>query len=278
MTANDNVKENAPALWKLPVPQAGDHKYTRGHALVFGGEVMTGASRLAALAALHIGAGLVTLAVPEKVWPVYAASMLSVITRPLGSLHDWQALLEDARINVALVGPGAGHGEWTSGVITAAIAAHKRLVLDADALRELAADESLRKQLAAVTAVCTPHEGEYALLAKALRLDASRDRLTRARELAKALSSIVVLKGSETLIVAADGRAVINRNAPPWLATGGTGDVLAGMIAGLMAQGMDAFDAACAAVYLHGQAATRLGRGLIAEDLLGEIPKVLQAL
>lgn len=268
-------QDNSPALWKIPSPRAEDHKYARGYVLVLGGEFITGASRLAAVAALRTGAGIVTLAAPQSAWPIYAASLTSVITRPLTGIKDWQQLLEDTRISTVLIGPGAGVNDTTAQAILAASAAGKHLILDADALTLLAQESSLRVHRTGELIV-TPHEGEYALLAQALKLDPSQDKLTRARELAGALPAVVVLKGAETVIADPFGNTLVNRNAPPTLATAGTGDVLAGMIAGLVAQRMAPFDAACAGVWLHGEAANQLGRGLISEDLLEKIPTVLR--
>jgi hydroxyethylthiazole kinase-like uncharacterized protein yjeF len=271
------MQENTPNNWKIPPLAANDHKYSRGQVLVYGGATLTGASRLAALAALRTGAGLVTLAAPEAVWPIYAASLLSVITRPLIHAQDWQALLEDPRIGVVILGPGAGADARLAQAMTAALTADKKLLLDADALSVLARDASLRASLKGHEIILTPHEGEYAKLAAALRLDTKLDKPARASALAQSLGVTVVLKGAETVIADAAGNARVNHHAPPWLATAGTGDVLAGMIAGLWAQGMRAFDAASAAVWLHGEAAARRMRGMIAEDLLAEIPAVLSA-
>jgi len=268
------MQTNSPSLWKIPPLRPEDHKYTRGHVLVWGGAVMTGASRLSALAALRIGAGIVTLVAPEKVWPVYAASLLSVITRPWKSERDWEALLADARLGVVVIGPGAGMEESTKHAIIAALDAGKRLVLDADALSLLAQDASLRESIIGKDVILTPHEGEYEKLAHALRLGGG-DRSAQAQVLASALNVTVVLKGNRTRI-ADKARMVVNDHAPEWLATAGSGDVLAGMIAGLCAQGMPSFDAACAGVWLHGEAAICCGRGMIAEDLLEAIPKIME--
>lgn len=271
------MQENTPAEWKIPPLMPDDHKYRRGHVLVYGGEVMTGAARLAALAALRTGAGLVTLAAPAHVWPIYAASLLSVITRPLAEDQDWQALLEDRRIGVLLIGSGAGVDNRLRHALAAALVAEKKLLLDADALTLLAQDASLRAQMKGKDVIITPHAGEYEKLAGALRLDKHATPGERAHALARALGAVVVLKGAQTVIADSAGAQRVNRHAPPWLATAGTGDVLAGMIAGLWAQGMTAFDAACAAAWLHGEAALRRTRGMIAEDLLAEIPAVLGA-
>ncbi|MFZ4124710.1 MAG: NAD(P)H-hydrate dehydratase [Rickettsiales bacterium] len=263
---------NSPSLWKIPPLLLEGHKYTRGHVLVYGGPVMTGASRLTALAALRIGAGIVTLAADEKTWPIYAESLLSVITRPLTTMQDWQALLADARINVVVIGPGAGVNDSTKQAMRAALLANKKCVFDADAITLLAQDASLRDAVKGRDVILTPHEGEYAKLASALRL-ADGDKASRAQALAEAMGVVVLLKGHET-IIASTSTVVANDHAPEWLATAGSGDVLAGMIAGLWAQGMSAFDAACAGTWLHGEAAYKLSRGMMAEDLLGKIPEV----
>ena len=269
------MQENIPNHWSIPPLSVADHKYNRGHVLVYGGAVLTGASRLTALAALRTGAGLVTLAAPEMVWPIYAASLLSVITRPLRGEQDWQLLLEDSRIGVVIAGPGAEADARLAQAIAAALVAEKKLLLDADALTLLARDASLRAALKGHAVILTPHEGEYDKLADALRLDRMLDKHARAGALAQTLGVTVLLKGAESVIAEAAGNIRVNHHAPPWLATAGTGDVLAGMIGGLWVQGMSAFDAASAAAWLHGEAAARLTRGMIAEDLLEEIPAVL---
>ena len=266
------LTDNTPGLWRLPPLKSGDHKYTRGHAVVLGGATMTGAARLAALAAQRAGAGLVTLLAPEAAWPIYAASMLSIITRPWEQAA-WATLLADDRVTAILIGPGAGHTELTRHAAESALAGGKPLLLDADAITLLAKDSLLRK--AVTGAILTPHEGEYAAIAAACGLDLQADKPTRALALAKALNSTVLLKGPDTFIAAPDGRIARNTNAPAWLATGGTGDVLSGIITGLLAQGMPAFDAACAAAWLHGEAAQHYGPGMIAEDLLTAIPAAL---
>jgi NAD(P)H-hydrate epimerase len=267
--------ENAPALWlrEYPWPRIDDHKYRRGHVLVAGGDTMTGAARLSALSAARIGAGLVTLAAPAAAWPVYAAALTSVITRPVAGLEEFRALLADIRRNAVVIGPGAGTTPDVREMALAALATGRAVVLDADALTVFAdARESL---LGAIKgpAVLTPHEGEFQRL-----FGARGDKLQRAREAARVSRAVIVLKGPDTVIAAPDGRAHINVNAPPDLATGGTGDVLSGMIAGLLAQGMDSFAAASAAVWLHGEAGAAGGPGLIAEDLPGLLPAVLRGL
>jgi len=267
--------ENGPALWldayPWPAPEA--HKYSRGHAVIAGGAVLTGASRLAARAATRVGAGLVTLAAPEAVWPVYAAALAGVIVRPLRAESDFRSLIGDQRVRAALVGPGAGVAPETRGLALAALASGRAVVLDADALTVFA--EAPDALFAAIKgpAVLTPHEGEFARI-----FSVSGDKLARARAAAKASRAVIVLKGPDTVIAAPDGRAAINANAPPDLASGGTGDVLAGLIAGLLAQGLDPFRAACAAAWLHGEAAREFGPGLVAEDIVETMPAVLRRL
>lgn len=267
--------ENDPTGWApmFPWPQGSTHKYTRGHVLVSGGAVMTGAARLTALAAARIGAGLVTIACPQAAWPIYAASMLSIMVEPLAD-DSLAAALTDERRNVIVLGPGAGKGAATRQNVLAAAATGRALVLDADALSVFAGDaDSLFSSLNG-PCVLTPHEGEFARVFGGHRLD----KLSRAKEAARRANAVIVLKGADTVVAAPDGRAAINANAPPWLATGGTGDVLAGMVAGLLAPGMPAFEAACAAVWMHGAAAALAGPGLIAEDLPGLLPRVLRQL
>jgi NAD(P)H-hydrate epimerase len=250
---------NHPSLWRHLVPQrAVDvHKYKRGHVLVLGGAVMTGAARLAALAAQRIGAGLVTLAAPAAAWPVYASALESVIASPTPFLE----LLADARRNAVLVGPGAGRDEATFEAASAALASERKVVLDADGLTVF---EGRVEALRCVgDCVLTPHEGEFRRL-----FPLGNDKLASARAAAAETGCVVVIKGADTVIAEPSGLAAINENAPPSLSTGGTGDVLAGMVAGLLAQGMPAFEAACAAVWMHGAAASSLGPRLVPEELL----------
>lgn len=261
---------NEPALWQADLPQlnAQSHKYTRGHALVVGGERMTGASRLAARAAQRAGAGLVSMAVPSSVWPVYASAMDSIMVAP------WDdALTTDQRIRAWLVGPGAGLGEQTRRLTLALLATQRPCVLDADAISSFAQQPQQLWAALHEQCVLTPHSGEFARV-----FDVAPDRLEAARLAATQCGAVVVLKGADTIIAAPDGRALINACAPPWLATGGSGDVLAGLVCGLLTQGMPAFEAAGAAVWLHSQAALEFGPGLIPEDLLAVLPPVWQRL
>lgn len=267
--------ENDPALWlaRWPWPQNGGHKYSRGHVLVAGGARMTGAARLAAMAAQRIGAGLVTVAAPQPAWAVYATTLTSAMVLPLAGADDFPAMLADERRNTILIGPGAGVGAATRDQVTAALATRRAVVLDADAITSFR--DAPRSLFASVRGPCvlTPHEGEFGRL-----FPGGGDKLSRARDAAAQSGAIVVLKGSDTVVAAPDGRACINSNAPPTLATGGTGDVLAGMIAGLLAQGMEAWAAAAGAVWLHGAAAATHGPGLVAEDLPALLPRMLRQL
>ena len=273
------VAANDPEWWQsvFPSPGVAGHKYSRGHALVAGGAVMTGAARLAARAAARSGAGLVTVAAPQAAFAVYAAALTGVIVQPVAGGDAWRGLLADPRRNAALIGPGAGVLPETRENVLAALAAGKRAVLDADALSVFADDPpALFAALRAPktpTAVLTPHEGEFARI-----FDTQGSKLERARRAAATSGAVVLLKGSDTVIAGPDGRAAINQGAPPELATAGSGDVLAGIVLGLVAQGMPEFEAAAAAAWLHAEAARRFGPGLVAEDLIEALPLVLAAL
>ena len=270
-----DTAEDDPAWWlpDLPRPRRDSHKYTRGHALVAGGAVMTGAARLGARAAARLGAGLVTLAAPEAVFQVYAAALTGIIVQPISGLDDFRELLEDRRRNAALIGPGAGVGDDTRDKTLAILAAGKRAVLDADALTSFADEPKFLFDAIRSPVVMTPHEGEFARL-----FETGGSKLERARRAARQSGAVIVLKGADTVIAAPDGRAAVNGNAPPDLATAGSGDVLAGMVLGLLAQNMEPFAAAAAAVWLHGAAGGRIGAGLVAEDLVEGLPLVLRDL
>jgi len=266
---------NDPLWWLagIPAPSLESHKYTRGHALVVGGAVMTGAARLAAKSAARTGAGLVTLAAPEASFSIYAAALTGVIVHPLAGLDDFQALLADKRRNAVLIGPGAGVGAETRDSTLATLEAQKRAVLDADALTSFGNDPGTLFSAIRSPCVMTPHEGEFARL-----FDAAGSKPERARRAARQSGAVILLKGADTVIAAPDGRVAINTNAPPELATAGSGDVLAGIVLGLLAQGMEPFAAAAAAVWMHGDAARRIGPGLISEDLIETLAPVLRDL
>ena len=267
--------ENDPVLWRRQLPQmrVSGNKYSRGHALLWGGYPTTGAARMAARGAARMGAGLTSLAVPHEALPIYASALLSIMVRPIAQESDLHRLLADARFNALLIGPGAGISDLTRAHALAMLATHRPVLLDADAISVFAKDPTALFKAIAAPCVLTPHEGEFARL-----FAASGDKLARARAAAHQSGAVIVLKGADTVIAAPDGCAIVNSNAPPTLATAGSGDVLGGMILGLLAQGMDAFPACAAAVWLHGAAAQDFGPGLLAEDIPDMLPGVLRRL
>jgi hydroxyethylthiazole kinase-like uncharacterized protein yjeF len=276
---------NRPELWvsQFPVPRIDGHKYTRGHAVVVsGGLATTGAARLAARGALRAGAGLVTIASPRDALAVNAAANLAVMVRPVEGPAELREFLADPRRNTVVLGPGGGVGAGTRALVLVALAGERAVVLDADALTSFA--EEPATLFAAIrgragTTILTPHDGEFGRLFKSLDATSrAESKLDRARAAAATAGAVVVLKGSDTVVAAPDGRAAISDNGPPWLATAGSGDVLTGFIAGLLAPGMPGFEAAAAAVWLHGEAANAFGPGLIAEDLPEMLPKVYRGL
>ena len=271
-----NFYENTPEKWKkvFPFPQTDSHKYSRGTALIRGGAVMTGATRLAARAAQRVGAGLVTLAAPTSALLLYAKALESVIVRPCETLHDWEALIDNERHPALLIGPGLGLGGARKKEVLAALAAKRPTVVDADGLTNFADNPDVFFKALHTDCVLTPHEGEFSKLFGEIE----GDKLSRALAASKRAGCIMLLKGAETVIASQDGKVLVNLNAPPWLATAGSGDVLAGMILGLIAQKMPPFEAAAAAAWMHGQIAATHGPGLIAEDIVEGIPEVLSEL
>lgn len=280
---------NAPPLWlhRFPRPHREAHKYARGHAGVFsGGASSTGAARLAALAAARAGAGAVTVLSPGSALQVNAMHLTSIMLRRAETPDEAVAFARERRLAAAVVGPGFGAGsrcaEFVSALAGLAGEGALRLVLDADALTSFEEEPQAlfrvlerREPGAEPSAVLTPHEGEFRRLFPAVAADARLSKLDRAREAARLSRAVVVLKGPDTVIAEPSGRSAVNANGTPYLATAGSGDVLAGFAAGLLAQGMPVFEAACTAVWLHAQAGARFGPGLIAEDLPGLLPPVL---
>lgn len=270
---------NDPALWgaSFVIPRVEGHKYGRGHAVVVsGGLASTGAARLAARGALRAGAGLVTIASPRAALIVNAAANLAIMVRAVDGAAELAEFLEDRRRNVVVLGPGGGVGAEMRQMVSAALAGECAVVLDADALVSFADEperlcDAVRRRSG--TTLLTPHDGEFARLFGAIAAGA-RSKLERARHAAEESGALVLLKGPDTVVAAPDGRASIAENAPAWLATAGSGDVLAGLAGGLLAQGMPAFEAASAAVWLHGEAGSEAGPGLIAEDLPEVMPRV----
>lgn len=273
------ARRNAPPLWRKywPAPSLAAHKYERGAALVASGRAeSSGAARLAAAAALRAGAGIVTVAAPADAVPIVAAYRAALVVRSAASAAELTGLLADGRLRVLVIGPGLGLDADAAARVRAGLASQAALVLDADAVTLAAADP--HPVFAAIAAraapvVLTPHEGEF----RRLFPDLVGSKLDRARAAAVRSGGIVVLKGADTVVAAPDGRAVINDNAPPALATAGSGDVLAGIVAGLLAQGVPAFEAAAMAVWIHGRTGTVAGPGSIADDFVDAIRAVMAA-
>jgi ADP-dependent NAD(P)H-hydrate dehydratase / NAD(P)H-hydrate epimerase len=278
--------ENIPDTWhaSFPVPRMDGHKYARGHAVVASGDIAsTGAARLAARGALRAGAGLVTVASPREALAVNAAALTAVMVRAVDTPIEFAEFLDDRRFNACVIGPGAGIGERTRDFVHTALSAQKGLVLDADALTSFAdAPDRLFESIKSShdpQVVLTPHEGEFPrLFSEISNKNPGRSKLERVRDAAQRSGAVVLLKGADTVVAAPDGRATIASNAPPWLATAGAGDVLAGIIAGLLAQGVPAFEAASIGVWMHGEGAREAGPGLIAEDLPEVMPAVFRRL
>ncbi len=286
-----NLWENSPDLWsaRWPWPRMDGHKYSRGHSLILSGPMASvGAASLAAMASLRIGSGLASIACPADATAVLAAKHLAVMVKPYDDADDFSAIVADRRKNAVLAGPGNG--------VTAALRDRvlhvlstaqgfpttRALVLDADALTVFSDDpDTLFAAIAAagqaVSVVLTPHDGEFARLFPDL-VGHNMNKIARCRAAVRRSQAVVLLKGADTVIAAPDGRCIISVNAPPDLATAGAGDVLAGLITGLLAQGMTAFEAAAAAAWVHGEAARGFGSGLIADDLPQLIPGILRLL
>ncbi|KAB2913371.1 MAG: NAD(P)H-hydrate dehydratase [Hyphomicrobiaceae bacterium] len=294
---------NSPSSWLAvyPWPRLEAHKYTRGHTVVVSGPAdSTGAARMGARAALRAGSGLVTIVGSASATAINATHATAVMVKAVSGDSAVREFLADERRNSVLIGPGAGVGPATAATVLTVLASSAAAVLDADALTSFAVIEGeapvraagfgfvirsaepeptgagLFEAIAARKApvVITPHEGEF----KRLFGEMTGSKLERARRAAEISGAVVILKGADTVVAGPDGLAAINDNAPPWLATAGSGDVLGGFVAGLLAQHMPAFEAACAAVWLHGECANVFGPGLIAEDIPEALPQVLRRL
>lgn len=273
--ADDRIAENTPEQWQAAVPAAllETHKYKRGHLVVFSGSATaTGAARMSAMAGLRAGAGLVTIASSEAALAVNAGALTAIMLHDIDDLAALEEWLGDKRLSTFVLGPGFGPGEKARQFAMAL--ADRHLVLDADGITSFKDDpNSLFEAFAKgpTHLVLTPHEGEFGRLFPDISADETMSKVDKARAAARRAHAAVVYKGADSVIAAPDGRALINSNAPPWLATAGSGDVLAGIIGGLLAQGMPAFEAAAAGVWLHGEAAQRAGKGLTAEDLVAHV-------
>lgn len=279
------IFENNPARWPevFKSPQIEGHKFDRGHVVVVSGHKQsTGAARLAASAAARVGAGLVTVASPADALAINAAALTDIMVKESEGGEGLSELLADQRKNAVVIGPGNGVGEETRETVAVALRSKRAVVLDADALTSfegnVGALKALLEEGSNNRVIATPHDGEFSRLFGGIpEIGDQKGRLNRARAAAAYLGLVMVLKGPDTVVAAPDGLAVINSNGTPWLATAGSGDVLAGLCAGLLARGVPAFKAACAAVWLHAEAGTRLGAGLMAHDLADQIRHILGA-
>ncbi len=267
-----NLHLNTPYLWqnRLPALSGQSHKFSRGHLVVFSGpRTATGAARLAAASGLRTGAGLVTLALPSDALDTVAAQVTAVMIRIVEDAGQLAAWLQDKRLTAFVLGPGFGTGSRARDFVLALKS--RLLVLDADGITSFR--DAPQHLFAAFSGgephlVLTPHEGEFQRLFPDIAADTSLSKPDRALAAARRSNAIVLCKGADTVVASPDGRAAINTNAPPWLATAGSGDVLAGIIGGLLAQNMPPFEAACAGAWFHGEAGKRAGCGLTAEDLV----------
>ncbi|RFB95510.1 bifunctional ADP-dependent NAD(P)H-hydrate dehydratase/NAD(P)H-hydrate epimerase [Rhizobium leguminosarum bv. trifolii] len=272
--ANGVIAENRPDAWKavLPAERLETHKYKRGHLVVFSGEAdKTGAARMSATSGLKTGAGLVTIAAPRAAMAANAAHLTAVMLHGIDDEADLEDWLADNRLQTFVLGPGFGIGAGARAFVSAL--AERRLVLDADGISSFKDDPQQLFDLfqGKPRLVLTPHEGEFSRLFPDIGGDDALGKVDKAAAAARRANAVIVYKGADTVIAAPDGRALINTNAPAWLATAGSGDVLAGIIGGLLAQGLPAFEAAAAGVWLHGEAGQRAGKGLTAEDLAAHV-------
>ncbi len=268
------VVENHPALWTGAFPRGDDdtHKFKRGHLTVFSGlSHATGAARMAAMAGFRAGAGIVTVAAPLDAVPVLSTTLTAVMVSPIDGDDALAAWLEDRRHETYVLGPGFGDFEKAHRFV--ALLKDKALVLDADGISAFKNDPQQLFDLFASSAprILTPHEGEFGRLFPDLVADKDLSKIERALTAAARANAVIIYKGADTVIAAPDGRAAVNTNAPPYLATAGSGDVLAGIAGGFLARQVPAFEAAAAAVWLHGETAQRVGPGLTAEDLAAAV-------
>ena len=267
---------NAPELWIKDFPRLKDidHKYDRGHAIIVGANLgigSTGASKLAAYSALRTGAGLVSIICNQETAAIYASSLLSVMVKIINNNKEFEELIADLRVKAMLIGPGNGVTSSTKSNVLQALGLKKRLVLDADALTVFQDNPKELFNAIKSDVVLTPHLSEFVRL-----FQLEDDHIQAALNAARLSGATVLLKGHDSIIASPNGNYIINKAAPACLATAGSGDVLAGIITGLIAQGVNGFKASCMACYIHSEAAKLFGEGLIAEDLLSKIPEVIK--
>lgn len=270
-TIAPSIFHNEPQLWSdlLPSPQQSGHKYSRGHTLSISGPIeKSGAIRLAANAALRIGSGLVTIAAPTDTLHVHAARTDALMLASMDNAEQLAGLLDDPRLNSICIGPGLAPDENTRNLVLAILSHDLSVVLDAGALSAFTdlpqtLHQAIRKRTN--NTVLTPHDGEFNRIFPTLK--SAKCKLQRTQLGAEFVDATVILKGPDTVIADGVRKTTISDNGSPWLATAGSGDVLTGAIAGLLAQGMPAFEAACAAVWFHGEASQIVGAGLISSDL-----------
>jgi NAD(P)H-hydrate epimerase len=268
------IENCAPRLASLPEPTT--HKYKHGHCVVVSGPASaTGAARLAARGALRAGAGLVTVVGDTATIPVLSASLTSIMVREAASPTALKSLLEDARYNAVVIGPGNGVGQATRDRVAVATSSQASIVLDADALTSFADAPERLRQILTPRCILTPHDGEFERIFPGL-LKQLPNKIEAARIAAERSGAVVLLKGADTVIADPSGLTAVNTNAPPNLATAGSGDVLAGIIGGLLAQGLPPFDAARTGAFLHGLCGRIAGQGLIAEDLPDLVPRAVE--
>ena len=261
------IYENSPLLWPIPVPDWTSHKYSRGHALVLGSLDTSGAARLAARAARRVGAGLCTVAAPQIALILYALSAPGGLTSKLDRPGELIQILKDKRKNAVLIGPGMGFSPETLEYLEILVETHRPLVIDADAISVMAGSNIFLHQ----NCLLTPHMGEFARLFPEIK----GNRLDMALNAAAKSNAHILFKGADSVIATPSGFAFVNSLSSPYLATAGSGDVLAGIIVGLLAQGMNVLAAAGLGAYLHGLAGVKLGPGLIAEDIPEILPSIL---
>ncbi len=271
-----NYLLNSPELWRhlMPKPTASNHKYNRGYAMITGGKDVIGATKLAARAAQRIGAGIVVIASPEKSAPLYRLGLESVVVKSFRDTAYYNDIINDEKIGACLIGPGLGRDFSAQEKVLTTLRVGHKTILDADALSMFEGHEDLLFDTIDDGVILTPHEGEFAKIFPDLE---KLDKILKVKEAAKRSGAIIILKGSDSVIANPDGDVVINNNAPPTLATAGSGDVLAGIIVGLVSQNCDQFTACAIACWIHGEAANVFGQGLIAEDIIEKIPQILNS-